>query len=96
MSAENPILEFLDNDHDGCGLDACYCIKGQSREYGRVDVMDGGAVTARVLRAVNNHDKLLAALIECAAALGPARNDEERSALALACIAIASAKGGAA
>ena len=65
MSAENPILEFLDNDHDNGGLDACYCIKGQPREYGRVDVMDGGAVTARVLLAVNNHDQLLEALKAC-------------------------------
>jgi hypothetical protein len=39
-----------------------------------------------ICKAVNNHDALVEALIDCAAALQPSRNGEEREALAKACV----------
>jgi hypothetical protein len=64
MSAEHTHWEFRKNGSDG-GLDACFCLKGQPREYGHIDVFDGGETTQKVLRAVNNHDALVKALQLC-------------------------------
>lgn len=45
-----------------------------------------------IVHCVNNFTYLMEALTDCAAALQPSRNQEEREALAKACVALAMAK----
>lgn len=47
---------------------------------------------AMIVHCVNNFTSLMEALTDCAAALQPSRNQEEREALAKACVALAMAK----
>jgi hypothetical protein len=52
--------EFRDNGTDG-GLDPCFCVAGEPREYGLIDIFETPHAE-HVLKCVNNHDALVDAL----------------------------------
>jgi hypothetical protein len=53
--------EFRPNGSDN-GLDATFCVAGQPREYGAIDILGGGDQTQLALHAVNMLPKLAKAL----------------------------------